>query len=114
MVEARVTTTGGRPGEGWPRRWAILATMLIGTTLAVLDSSILNISVVPVMEEFRADLRTVEWVLTSYNLAFAVFMIGLGSLGDTVGRRRLGAPLTTTVVTERKMTNGAEGEYDRQ
>jgi EmrB/QacA subfamily drug resistance transporter len=41
------------------------------------------------MEEFQADLQTVEWVLTSYNLAFAVFLIGFGSLGDTVGRRHL-------------------------
>ncbi len=63
--------------------------MLVGTTLATLDSSILNISVVPMMEEFRVDLRAVEWVLTSYNLAFAAFMIGFGALGDAAGRRRL-------------------------
>lgn len=63
--------------------------MLTGTMLAILDSSILNILVLPIMEEFQADLRTVEWVLTSYNLAFAVFLIGFGSLGDTVGRRHL-------------------------
>jgi EmrB/QacA subfamily drug resistance transporter len=71
------------------RRWAILATMLLGTMLAILDSSILNILVVPIMEEFQANLRIIEWVLTSYNLAFAMFMIGLGSLGDRAGRRRL-------------------------
>jgi MFS family permease len=63
--------------------------MLTGTMLAILDSSILNILVLPIMEEFQADLQTVEWVLTSYNLAFAVFLIGFGSLGDTVGRRHL-------------------------
>ena len=63
--------------------------MLTGTMLAILDSSILNILVVPIMGEFQASLRTVEWVLTSYNLAFAVFLIGFGSLGDTAGRRRL-------------------------
>ena len=81
--------TSARPVGTRARRWAILATMLVGTTLAVLDSSILSITVTPMMEEFRTDLRTVEWVLTSYNLAFAVFLIGLGSLGDAVGRRRL-------------------------
>jgi MFS family permease len=71
------------------RRWAIGATMLSGTMLAILDSSILTILVVPIMETFNTDLRTVEWVLTSYNLAFVVFLIGLGSLGDSAGRRRL-------------------------
>jgi MFS family permease len=81
--------SGGACEANWLRRWAILATMLTGTMLAILDSSILNILVLPIMEEFQADLQTVEWVLTSYNLAFAVFLIGFGSLGDTVGRRHL-------------------------
>jgi MFS family permease len=81
--------TGGASEGGRLRRWAILATMLSGTILAILDSSILNISVIPIMEEFQADLQTVQWVLTSYNLTFAVFLIGFGSLGDTAGRRRL-------------------------
>jgi len=67
----------------------ILIIMLLGTTMAILDSSILNVTIVPLMEEFRSDLRTVEWILTSYNLSFAVFMIGFGSLGDVAGRRRL-------------------------
>jgi EmrB/QacA subfamily drug resistance transporter len=89
IKEAEMATASGDYRAGRTRRWAILATMLVGTTLAILDSSVLNLLVVPVMEEFRADLRTVEWVLTSYNLTFAVFMIGLGSLGDTAGRRRL-------------------------
>ena len=70
-------------------RWAILGTMLLGTMLAVLDSSILNISTVSMLQEFRVGLSTVEWMLTSYNLVFAAFMIGLGGLGDAVGRRRL-------------------------
>lgn len=80
---------GSHTGIGPARRWAILATMLLGTTLAILDNGILNILVVPMMETFRADLRTVKWALTSYKFVLAMFMIGFGSLGDTVGRRRL-------------------------
>jgi hypothetical protein len=86
--EADMTTSGA--GEvSQPRRWAIFTTILSGTMLAILDSRILNIFVVPIMGEFQTNLRTVEWVLTSYNLAFAAFLIGLGSLGDVAGRRRL-------------------------
>jgi DHA2 family multidrug resistance protein-like MFS transporter len=84
-----MTTTGGAGEARRLRHWAILATILSGTMLAIFDSSILNIFVVPIMGEFQANLRTVEWVLTSYNLAFAAFLIGLGSLGDMAGRRRL-------------------------
>jgi EmrB/QacA subfamily drug resistance transporter len=63
--------------------------LLLGTTLAILDSSIFSILIVPIMEQFKTDLNTVEWVITSYNIAFAVFMIGFGSLGDAAGRRRM-------------------------
>jgi EmrB/QacA subfamily drug resistance transporter len=71
------------------RRWLVLAAMLLGSTLATLSSGVLSVSVVPLMDEFRLDLRSIEWVLTSYNVVFAALMIGLGSLGDAVGRRRL-------------------------
>jgi EmrB/QacA subfamily drug resistance transporter len=66
-----------------------MAAMLLGSTLATLSSGVLSVSVVPLMEEFRVGLATMEWVLTSYNIVFAALMIGLGSLGDAVGRRRL-------------------------
>ncbi len=70
-------------------RRVILGVMLGGTFLAVLDSSILNISVLPILREFQADMAVLEWILTSYNLTFAMFMIGFGRLGDLAGRRRL-------------------------
>lgn len=73
-------------------RRIILGVMLGGTSLAVLDSSILNISVLTILREFRADMATLEWVLTSYNLVFAMFLIGLGRLGDLAGRRWSGRP----------------------
>ncbi len=70
-------------------RRVILGVMLCGTFLAVLDSSILNISVLPILREFQADMAVLEWILTSYNLAFAMFLIGLGRLSDLAGRRGL-------------------------
>ena len=71
------------------RRWLILAVMLLGSTMATLSSGILSVSVVPLMDEFRLGLRAVDWLLMSYSLVFASLMIGFGSLGDAVGRRRL-------------------------
>jgi hypothetical protein len=53
-------TTGDAGEVSRLRRWAILATILSGTMLAILDSSILNIFVVPIMGEFQANIRTVE------------------------------------------------------
>jgi MFS family permease len=104
-------TTGGAGEVSRLRRWAILATMLSGTTLAILDSSILTIFVVPIMGEFQANLRTVEWVLTSYNLAFAAFLIGLGSLGDVARRRRLYVLGQLVFVVGSGLAAGASGPW---
>ena len=104
-------TTGGAGEVSRLRRWAILATMLSGTLLAILDSSLLTIFVVPMMGEFQADLRTVEWVLTSYNLAFAAFLIGLGSLGDVAGRRRLYVLGQLVFVVGSGLAAGASGPW---
>lgn len=76
-----------RPSPGTRR--IILGVMVAGTILSVLDSSILNISVLPILREFQTDMAALEWVLTSYNLTFAMFLIGLGRLGDLAGRRWL-------------------------
>lgn len=73
--EGKVRHSKGSDAVSRTRRWSILCLTLLGTTLAILDSSVLNISVVPPMETFRTDLRTVKWVLTSYNLVLAMFMI---------------------------------------
>ncbi len=62
------------------RRWLVLAAMLLGSTLATLSSGVLTVSVVPLMDEFRLDLRSIEWVLASYNVVFAALMIGSGAV----------------------------------
>lgn len=39
--------------------------------------------------ELGADLAPLQWVVNSYNLAFACFMLAFGSLADIVGRRKV-------------------------
>lgn len=80
-------TTAGRKESsysGW-----VLATALIGTFLTVLNSSMVNIALPTLMEEFGLPLDVLTWIVTGYMLPYSVLMPIFGRLGDLYGRRRL-------------------------
>ncbi|WP_346538219.1 MFS transporter [Micromonospora sp. DPT] len=74
------------------------ATVRPGVTLAavclavlVLPASLTGASVAlpDIAVDLKADLVPLQWVVNSYNLAFACFMLACGSIADIVGRRRM-------------------------
>jgi EmrB/QacA subfamily drug resistance transporter len=58
---------------------------MAGTFLAPLDSSIVNIALPAIAEEFGAGLTQVSWVATAYLLANASLVLTMGRLGDMRG-----------------------------
>lgn len=67
----------------------ILVTMMIGTFMAALDSSIVNISLPPMAVEFKSSLVEIQWVVISYMIGFAVSIPLTSWLRDALGFRRL-------------------------
>lgn len=67
----------------------LLLTMMIGTFMAALDGSIVNISLPPMAKEFGATLTSIEWVVLSYMIGFAVSIPLTGWLRDNLGFRWL-------------------------
>lgn len=63
--------------------------MMIGTFMAALDSSIVNISLPPMAAQFNAQLTEIEWVILSYMIGFAVSIPLTNWLRDNVGFRSL-------------------------
>lgn len=65
----------------------------IGLTIAMfmgtLDSTIINIALPKIMNQFQASLNNTSWVTTIYTLALAVFMITGSKLADRYGRKRV-------------------------
>lgn len=57
-----------------PSPWMILTTVMIGTFMGALDSSIVNVSIPSMMKAFNSGLSQIEWVITAYMIAFAVSM----------------------------------------
>jgi EmrB/QacA subfamily drug resistance transporter len=69
-------------------RWALAALSLcmLAPSLAV---SIANVGLPTLAQAFAAPFQAVQWVVIAYLLAVTALIVGVGRLGDTVGRRRL-------------------------
>ncbi len=70
-------------------RLKVLIVVIVGTFMAAMDSSIVNVSIPPLMTFFQASVEDVEWVITSYMLGFAVFMPLTGWFRDRIGNKNL-------------------------
>src|SRR5271170_769405 len=87
--------TGGAPGEnpagGRPsgEDWWVLAVVLVGTFMAILDAFIVNVALPTIQRTIGANSADLELVLASYTLLYAVFLITGGRLGDIFGRKRM-------------------------
>lgn len=66
-------------------RWLVLCTVMIGTFMAVLDSTIVNVALSNLMATFGVSVDRVEWIVTAYLLIFAVVLPSSGWLADTWG-----------------------------
>lgn len=69
-------------------RWVIAAAVL-GSGVAALDSTIVNIALPAIGREFGARVEDLQWVATGYLLTLAGLLLLGGALGDRYGRRRV-------------------------
>src|SRR5664279_1806246 len=70
-------------------RWWLLANVMIGTFMAVLDATIVNVGLPKIMASFGVGLDKIEWVLTAYMLSLAVMLPTSGWLADKYGYKRV-------------------------
>jgi len=70
-------------------RWFILADVLLGTFMATLDSSIVNVALPTISTQLKADLSIVQWVVVSYLLAVCCLVAIFGRLADLLGRKKV-------------------------
>jgi EmrB/QacA subfamily drug resistance transporter len=70
------------------QRWVLLATIL-GSSMASIDSTIVNVALPILQTELRATVTDVQWVVESYALFVAALILVGGALGDRFGRRRI-------------------------
>jgi EmrB/QacA subfamily drug resistance transporter len=66
-----------------------LATVILGSGIAILDGSVVNIALRTIGTDLDADLADLQWVLNGYLLSLASLILVGGALGDRLGRRRM-------------------------
>ena len=69
-------------------RWVLLATVL-GSGMAFVDGSVVNIALPHIAAELDANAAALQWTVNGYTLPLAAFILLGGSLGDRFGRRRV-------------------------
>ncbi|MFE2939178.1 MFS transporter [Streptomyces sp. NPDC059255] len=69
-------------------RWVILTTVL-GSTMALLDSTVVNVALPHIGDSLNADLAALQWTVNAYMVTLAGLILLGGSLGDRYGRRRV-------------------------
>lgn len=81
------SSLGGTSAFGNPQhssyKWWVLANIMIGTFMAVLDSTIVNVSLPRIMAAFGITVDKAEWVINGYLLAFAVMLPSSGGSRTT-------------------------------
>jgi EmrB/QacA subfamily drug resistance transporter len=84
-------SVSGSPSAAAPAlpRWRVFPALALGTVMATLDISVVNIALPTLSRHFGVSLTTIEWVVLAYVLTITGLLLTLGRISDAVGRRRV-------------------------
>jgi len=68
--------------------WVLVAT-IIASSMAFIDSTVVNVALPALQSSFGASVVGVQWVVEAYGLALAALILVGGSMGDLFGRRQM-------------------------
>ena len=68
------------------KKWVLFATIL-GSSLAFIDGTVVNIALAGIQEALHASIAQLQWIVEAYALTLGTLLIVGGSLGDIYGRR---------------------------
>lgn len=68
--------------------WILLTTVL-GSSMAMLDSTVVNVALPRIGRDLNASLGALQWTVNAYMVTLAGLILLGGSLGDRYGRRRI-------------------------
>jgi EmrB/QacA subfamily drug resistance transporter len=83
------TLSQGEVSWGSPAARGVLTATILGSGMAFLDGTVVNIALPRIGEEFGASVSGLQWILDGYLLSLAALILIAGSLGDRYGRRRI-------------------------
>jgi len=85
VARARARAAGTPPGH----RWLMLAVLLGGQFMALLDAFVVNVAMPSIGADLHASAAALQLVVGGYSAAYAMLLITGARLGDLYGRRRM-------------------------
>jgi EmrB/QacA subfamily drug resistance transporter len=76
-----------QPAIDYSRKWYVMAAVTMSIFLATIDGSIVNVALPTLVRELNTDFPTVQWVVLGYLLIQSTLMLGVGRLGDMIGKK---------------------------
>ena len=70
------------------RSW-VLAVAVLGSTLAFVDESVVNVALPAIEADLRTTLPAMQWVINAYTLCMSALLLVGGAAADRFGRRRM-------------------------
>lgn len=71
------------------QRPALVLAAYLGTFLASLDISIVNVALPTLQQALNTNMAGLQWVINAYAIALSALMLSAGPLGDRYGHRRM-------------------------
>jgi EmrB/QacA subfamily drug resistance transporter len=87
MPDSDAAEDSAAAAAGGRRR--VLATLSAILFLTFLDTTIVAVALADVQSRLHAGVADLQWVVNGYALTFAGLMLGMGTLGDRLGRKRV-------------------------
>ena len=69
------------------KRYALLLAASLGTFLASLDISIVNVALPSIQHALGSDMAGLQWVVSTYAICLSALMLCAGPLGDRLGHK---------------------------
>src|SRR5947209_10012333 len=99
LTPARTAPPAGLPARATPaptpppasRVWwgAPLAVLIVGMFMSILDTSIVNVAIPTMQNDFGTTPQNIQWISTAYTLCLGVVVPASAWLGDRVGLKRI-------------------------
>src|ERR1700716_3735007 len=71
------------------RKRLTLAATILGSSMAFIDGSVVNIALPAIQQALHADAASTQWIVNAYLLLLGALVLGGGSAADLYGRRRI-------------------------
>ncbi|SPZ03065.1 MFS family transporter [Proteus mirabilis] len=72
----------------YTKRLSLICAICLGTFMATLDISIVNVALPTIQNDINANMATLQWIVDAYALCLSACILSSGPLSDRFGRKK--------------------------